>query len=177
MYSDCEWYDYAAHSPKMLFQHPFCHPTNVDSSTTAADWEACITHDNTTCPESTGQCAYDLGLDLQPVNKEYCAPTMLTSNVSVIMECTSAQDEQSCMPGGFNFSAGMPPCMWRRGIVRVNNTVVDTANRALFETNFCHPPSTKDFNYTYATCVGFNDEQSCEQNQCSWSTMVEFLPV
>jgi len=81
----CQWEDYHKEQPKALYQAPFCHPTHVDNTTTAADWESCITHDNTTCPESTGQCAYDLGLDLQPVNKEYCAPTYLTSNVSVIM--------------------------------------------------------------------------------------------
>jgi hypothetical protein len=81
------------------------------------------------------------------------------------------------MPNGWTSgTAGAPPCLWRKGIVRANNTATDTANRALFETNFCHPYKTNEFETAYDTCIGFNDEQSCEQNQCSWSTMQEFLP-
>jgi hypothetical protein len=106
----------------------------------------------------------------------YCAPFYVTTNVSTIMECVGAQDEQSCMPNGYSQTSGPPTCLWRKGIVRAENTVVDPNNKALFETNFCHPIKGANFEYDYARCIAFQNEQSCEQSECSWSTLQEFTP-
>jgi hypothetical protein len=101
---------------------------------------------------------------------------MLTTEVSVIMQCLGAQDAQSCMPNGADFTNGPPTCMWRKGIVRAENTQVDTTNQALFETNFCHPPTIYDWLEEAPACLNISDIYSCHVQGCMWSTGRSLVP-
>jgi len=99
----------------------------------------------------------------------------MTTNVSMIIKCTHAQDEATCMPEGYK-SYSAPECLWRKGKVMAANTQLDPTS-ALFETNMCHPVDTKDWDKSAPACLTKTDQQSCEGAQCTWSTMQEFLPT
>jgi hypothetical protein len=66
-------------------------------------------------------------------------------------------------------------CQWRSGKKVADNTefVVDGD---LFEVNFCHPPSTMNWNVTAPECVSSTGKQACDQlKNCDWSTAKEFI--
>lgn len=126
-------------------------------------------------------CAWDKGLSIVPENTNYCAPTMMTDDVEVIMGCISAHNFSSCqgpygVPGTAAAQQGPPQCMWRRGRVVANNTYVNQYTRELFKTNICHPKTTQNWNETAQPCMSKDTEATCPSS-CTWSTMQEFLPT
>lgn len=60
---------------------------------TSADWSMCLGKEAAEC---AAPCAYNLGMDLTPPEKEYCAPLYLTDNVDFIMSCVSANNSDAC---------------------------------------------------------------------------------
>jgi hypothetical protein len=137
--------------------------------TTAQDWENCVNQDATTCGGS-GLCAYDLGLDLVPRDAEYCAPFFLTKNVTEILACVGAKEESTCN----SFYGSSNRCMWRRGkVVASNNDFIEDSR--LFESNFCHPPTTVRWEEEAPQCLDLEDETECRFAQCVWSTGRELI--
>lgn len=140
--------------------------------TTAQDWEMCLNQDVTQCG-SSGQCAYDLGLDLVPRDAEHCAPFFLTKNVTEILACVGAKEESTCN----SFYGSSNRCMWRRGKVVANNTYYgENQNKELFKTNLCHPPTIDNWNQTAPHCLQSDTEATCDPSRCVWSTMQMFIP-
>jgi len=137
--NECSWYDYEKNRPKQLFSEEFCHPIKVDDLA-AADWEQCINKNATMCPTAT--CAFTNGVEMIP-KEDFCAPMYMTDDVNTILQCTDAKDIISCMPyldkTNTNATLNAPSCMWRKAPVVSTNTKLDTVNKALFESNFCHP--------------------------------------
>jgi hypothetical protein len=75
------------------------------------------------------------------------------------MRCTDSKDAESCMPEFFNAKTdptvkpAAQVCQWRQGSVVAKNDKLDTANTALFESNFCHPFSTENWNKEGPSCL------------------------
>jgi hypothetical protein len=56
-------------------------------------------------------------------------------------------------------------CEWRQGKVVANNTDFISGDK-LFESNFCHPPTTSHWNEAAPRCLNITDEYSCSDSQC-----------
>jgi len=101
-----------------------------------------------------------------PAN-DFCAPQNITQNITAIVDCARA-DQYSC---------GQWPrwqCAWREGKDVANNSQFDYGR--LFESNFCHPPTTDNWVEQAPRCLNYTDNQSCASNQCVWSTGKELVP-
>jgi len=83
--------------------------------------------------ECVAPCVYDNGADLIPENA-FCAPRNMTRDIYVINQCMSA-DKTTCVGD----------CKWRKGKEVANNTAL-ISGADIFESNFCHPPTTDDWN-------------------------------
>jgi hypothetical protein len=114
------------------------------------------------CPAG---CIWSNGADLIPVGKHYCAPELMVDDYALIKRCSYA-DETTCNNG----------CKWRAGLAVAKNEQIDV-NAPLFENNFCHPPSTDNWDELAPSCLSELNKQSCEQKgQCVWSTGKRFVP-
>jgi hypothetical protein len=105
----------------------------------------------------------------------------MTDDVKTIMRCTDSKDAESCMPEFFMAKTDpsvkvTPVCQWRKGAVVAKNDKLDTANKALFESNICHPLTTDNWDEEAPSCLKNVDNLSCEKARCMWSTMQEFIP-
>jgi hypothetical protein len=141
----------------------FCHPVKTDKDLTAANWEDCIGKDANECPAAL--CAFDNGVEMIPKNEDYCAPIYMTDDVKSIVRCTESKDAKSCMPEMFVAKTDSsvkpttaPVCMWRKGAVVAKNDKLDTANKALFESNICHPFITENWDKEAPSCLKLVDQ-------------------
>ena len=124
-------------------------------------WEKCLNKDSTEC-DSSDVCLWSNGADMIP-DKDFCAPLFMSSNVTYIKECMNA--EKDVCTG---------QCLWSKGkVVDSNNELV--ANADLFGANFCHPPSTNNWEEQLPGCIDFKNLDSCNAGRkCVWSTGKEF---
>jgi hypothetical protein len=67
-----------------------------------------------------------------------------------------------------NVSWGAEVSLWNQGKTVANNTYFDYGK--LFESNFCHPPTTEDWQVDAPVCLNRTDDQSCAAEGCVWST-------
>ena len=88
----------------------------------------------------------------------------MIKDTAQIVKCVTS-DEASCVD----------QCQWRKGkVVATNDNLVAGAD--LFATNFCHPPTTTDWDKNAPACLAMNNKDACNQAQCQWSTGKEFIP-
>jgi hypothetical protein len=67
-------------------------------------------------------------------------------------------------------------CHWRSGKTVATNDDFDV-NGDLFEKNFCHPPTTYNWNVTAPECINSMTKDTCGQSKnCLWSTGKELAP-
>ena len=119
--------------------------------------------DSTDCNEA--ECVNNNGIDLIPADSSFCAPANMTRDVSLIMMCLNS-DETTCV---------IDQCKWRKGkVVADNNEIIADAD--LFGANFCHPPTTDDWDTNAQACLSMTSLDACNQAQCQWSTGKEFIP-
>jgi hypothetical protein len=52
----------------------------------------------------------------------------------------------------------------------------DLTNKELFASNFCHPPTTNNWEQAAPKCLAMMTQQTCKSAQCVWSTAKEFIP-
>jgi hypothetical protein len=149
---------------KPLFTEAFCHPVEIKKGVTAAaDLTMCIGKDAAAC---AAPCVFNNGADLIPT-ESFCAPRDMTKDVALIERCTNA-DKAMCVE---------PDCRWRKGKTVAKNIVLDTANKNLFESNFCHPPSTDNWDVEAPACLLMTTKVYCEETKkCVWSTGQQFAP-
>jgi hypothetical protein len=87
----------------------------------------------------------------------------MDSNVTLIDECVQA-DQAKC--------SGQ--CKWRKGKdVAANNDLIKGAD--LFGANFCHPPTTDNWDQQIGQCISAASKDACSQAKCQWSTGKEFI--
>jgi hypothetical protein len=138
--STCQWEEYAP-IMKPLFTEEFCHPASAPSNggvkqIPAADWEMCLNMPTGAC---AAPCVYNNGVDLIP-DTDFCAPTFMDKNVSLISECVNA-DQAKC--------SGQ--CTWRKAKVVASNDVFLPGSDVL-TSNWCHPPTTADWEKYAPSC-------------------------
>jgi hypothetical protein len=133
-----------------LFTQAFCHPMKVAGSKLAdGNWEGCLKNESPTDCGSNTECVWNSGADLIP-ETDFCSPYFMTKNVTLIQECVNA-DKAVC--------SGQ--CKWRKGKVVDANTEL-VANADLFGANFCHPPTTENWNEAIGNCISEYNQASCE---------------
>jgi len=152
-----------------LFTEEFCHPAPGMNYTNASNWYMCPTQaSREDCPS---YCAFTNGAEMIPAN-DFCAPQNITQNVTAIVSCARA-DQYSC---GDYWNYNAYQCRMYRGKEVANNTYQGYYGDKLFESNFCHPPTTYDWNEKAPRCLNYTDGQSCSMNQCVWSTGKGLMP-
>jgi hypothetical protein len=93
---------------------------------------------------------------------DFCAPYFMSTNTTYIEECINA-DQAKC--------SGQ--CKWRKGkVVAANNDLINGAD--LFGANFCHPPTTENWEKNLPKCITITNKDACAQAKCMWSTGKEF---
>ena len=120
----------------------------------AAEWEACLNMEAGAC---AAPCVFNNGVDLIP-DTDYCAPYYMEKNVTLIEECLNA--EQTVCSG---------QCKWRKAKVVASNDDFKTGSD-LFASNFCHPPTTHDWETAAPKCLTQLTKATCDSSQCVWST-------
>jgi hypothetical protein len=90
----------------------------------------------------------------------------MTTDISVIMKCVSADGPATCTD----------ECKFRKGKEVASNTDLDLTNKDLFASNFCHPPTTDNWEQAAPKCLDMETQTTCESAQCVWSTGKEFAP-
>jgi hypothetical protein len=75
--------------------------------------------------------------------------------------CNANADIGSCVE---------PNCQWRKGKVVASNDDIDLTNKDLFASNFCHPPTTDNWEQAAPKCLTQMTKPTCESSQCVWST-------
>jgi hypothetical protein len=108
------------------------------------------------CPAG---CVWSNGAEMIPEKVAFCAPEFMTDDYALIKRCAYSDDNQ-CNNG----------CKMRRGKDVASNKDFNTANTALFESNFCHPPTTVQWDEKAPSCLKEMTQLSCEEKQCIWST-------
>ena len=76
----------------------------------------------------------------------------MTPNVTLIKECINADSAADC--------SGQ--CKWRKGKVVAANMDIDLTNKDLFASNFCHPPTTDNWEEAAPKCLTSMTAQACE---------------
>ena len=84
-------------------------------------------------------CVYNNGVDLIP-DTDFCAPTFMDKNISLISECLNAEQTQC---------SGQ--CTWRKAKVVATNDVF-LADSDTLTSNWCHPPTTADWEKYAPNC-------------------------
>ena len=152
--------------PTSVFSAPFCHPPQQTATApwTAADWEQCINNDATTC---AAPCIWSNGLDLIPEKPYFCAPKERTNDTQVILGCSNANITE-CLKAD--------QCQPYPGKIVGANTQA-TTTQEMFVDNFCHPYGGPgiDVGAEWPRCIANQDEQSCAQERCIWSTGKTFF--
>jgi len=104
---------------------------------------------------------------------DFCAPADLTDDFKIIAKCINALGEATCAP----------PCKWRRGRQPAANIPTEPAtndqvepNAPLFSKNFCHPPSTENWEKEAANCLKNDVKSACEDAKCAWTSGKELTP-
>jgi hypothetical protein len=157
--ADCHWESYA---PAPVFTREFCHPVGDIKKTTPADWEKCFNQPSGTC---AAPCVLSNGIEMIPKTEDFCVIQFETKNVTAIFECMNA-DQAKC--------SGQ--CKWQKApVVGTNDKFI--VGSAVFESNFCHPIVTGDWDKNAPACYVHADAQSCQKDSCVWSTGKEFAPV
>jgi hypothetical protein len=177
---ECTWYDTTntngSSGPKVplnktrLFTKEFCHPNPaVMNLTNYTSWYECPTDASES--ECGMNCLYTNGAELIPEN-DFCAPQNISTDVNAIVACARADDQFTHSDMWMN---GAFQCAWRKGKTVLNNTQV-VQGSFLFESNFCHPPTTDRWEVLAPRCLNKTDEYSCRDSQCVWSTGQELTP-
>jgi len=98
----------------------------------AAEWKSCLSTPKDNC---SGNCILSNAAEMIP-ESEYCAPVNTPTGVNdypQVVDCINS-DQAKC--------SGQ--CQWRKGkVVASNNDFV--ANSDIFASNFCHPPTTNNW--------------------------------
>jgi hypothetical protein len=156
--AECQWEEFKADP---LFTKEFCHPVKTaGTEMTSSDWEMCLQGQGQA--DCVAPCVWNNGVDLIP-DHEYCAPAMMTNEVSTIMNCVQAN--QSDCSG---------QCKWRKGKDVASNVDFEQ-DKDLFTVNFCHP-AQEAFVQDLDKCIAMDTQQVCEASQCIWSTGKEVAP-
>ena len=137
------------------------------TKTTKTQWADCVAKTSAAdCSTGAGQCVWNIGADLIP-DHDYCAPRDLTQDVDLIDRCVETTTAATCVD----------QCMWRKGKEVAKNTELDTANTALFESNFCHPPVTEKWDEKAPACLTMTSQATCPPANCEWSTGKALVPA
>jgi hypothetical protein len=54
------------------------------------------------------------------------------------------------------------PCKWRKGKDVATNMDIDVNNKELFASNFCHPPTTDNWEQAAPACLTQMTQPACE---------------
>jgi len=89
----------------------------------------------------------------------------LTTNIDIVEKCIEANDASECSGA----------CQWRKGKIVAANTDVDRTNKAIFESNFCHPATVAGWDKEAPSCLTETTMLTCQAKQCVWSTAKELI--
>jgi hypothetical protein len=89
----------------------------------------------------------------------------MTDNADLIDKCVETKDRSTCVD----------KCQWRRGKeVKDNKDLILGGD--LFGSNFCHPPTTDDWDNQASKCITLKTQDDCRKAQCLWSTGKSLVP-
>ena len=159
----CQWVN-VANLPKIykdfFLATDFCHPIMTPGTEPpATEWERCLAiKDGGSC--SNSQCAWNKGIELIP-DHDYCAPTSVDVDAATVGQCVTTTDPSQCHGD----------CTWRRGKTVAFNNEFSTSTAEPFMSNFCHPPSTADWDNQAPACLPMMTADNCTSLPgCMWST-------